>query len=228
MTEDLMSSAAPSPIRHAVVLAHPDADSFNAAIAKTYCETVRAAGQEAILRDLYQMKFDPLLKNEERPDRKGFALSPDVRAELDILRGMNVVVFVFPIWFGMPPAILIGYVDRVLGAGTTLRQVQERSDGGLLGNGHLCAITTSGASEDWLDAQGQTEALRELSGTYLFRAFAMQSTEALHIGGVIEGASAAFIDDNLERVRRRTASICARVARELIGTPMPQQTGDGS
>lgn len=223
-----MSSAAPSRIRHAVVLAHPDPNSFNATIARAYCEAVQAAGQEAILRDLYDMHFDPVLKNEERPGRKPFSLSVDVRAELDILRDTNVVTFIFPIWFGMPPAMLVGYIDRVLGAGTTVCQVQDSSADGLLGKGHLCAITTSGASADWLEAQGQTEALRELAGTYLFRAFAMRSSEALHIGDVVEGASIAFVEDNLQRVRNRATSICARVAEELYGTPLPPQMGDGS
>lgn len=223
-----MSSPAPSTIRHAVVLAHPDPNSFNAAIARAYCEAVRAAGQEAILRDLYGMNFDPVLKNEERPGRPSFSPSPDVRAELDLLRGTNVVTFIFPIWFGMPPAMLVGYIDRVLGAGATVPQVQDSSAAGPLGKGHLCAITTSGASTDWLEAQGQTEALRELAGTYLFRAFAMRSSEALHIGDVVEGASGAFIENNLERVRNRATSICARVAQELHGTPLPPQVGDGS
>ena len=223
-----MGSVASSSIRHAVVLAHPDANSFNAAIARTYCDAVRAAGQEAVVRDLYAMGFDPLLKQQERPDRKGFTLSPDVRTELDLLRGTHVMVFVFPIWFGMPPAMLVGYVDRILGAGTTVGQVQARSGQGLLGNGHLCAITTSGASEEWLDAQGQTEALREVLGTYLFHAFAMQSSEVFHIGEVTEGVSATFMEENLERVRHRAASICARMAQELVGTPLPQQMGDGS
>ncbi|KMS59026.1 NAD(P)H dehydrogenase [Sphingobium baderi LL03] len=215
-------------MRHAVVLAHPDPNSFNAMIARAYCDAVEAAGQEVILRDLYAMTFDPVLKNEERPVRKGVTLAPDVRAELDMLRDTNVVTFVFPIWFGMPPAMLVGYIDRVLGAGTTVRQVQDRSAEGPLGKGHLCAITTSGAAADWLEAQGQTEALRELAGTYLFRAFAMRSSEALHIGDVVEGASSAFIEDSLQRVRKRAASICARVGQELYGTPLPPQLGDGS
>ena len=98
----------------------------------------------------------------------------------------------------------------------------------MLDNGHLCAITTSGAPEDWLQSQGQTQALRDLAGTYLFRAFAMQSTEALHIGNVVESAPADFFEDNLVRVRQRAASICARVAQELHGTPLPPQLGDGS
>lgn len=223
-----MPNASPSPIRHAVVLAHPDPRSFNAAIAHGYCEAVEAAGQQAILRDLYAMNFDPVLKAQERPGRSDFCLSPDVQAELALLRGANVVTFVFPIWFGMPPAILVGYIDRVLGSGTTVGQLQHGAGRGLLDNGHLCAITTSGAPEDWLQSQGQTQALRDLAGTYLFRAFAMQSTEALHIGNVVESAPADFFEDNLVRVRQRAASICARVAQELHGTPLPPQLGDGS
>jgi NAD(P)H dehydrogenase (quinone) len=40
--------------------------------------------------------------------------------------------------------------------------------------------------------------------------------------------SATFIEGNLERVRHRAAGICARMAQELVGTPLPQQMGDGS
>lgn len=54
------------------------------------------------------MGFDPLLKNEERPDRRGSSLSRDVRAELDALTGSDVIALVYPIWFGMPPAMLKG------------------------------------------------------------------------------------------------------------------------
>ncbi|BAI97425.1 hypothetical protein Sj15T_18620 [Sphingobium sp. TA15] len=223
-----MPSASLPPIRHAVVLAHPDPRSFNAAIAQTYCKAVEAAGQQAILRDLYAMNFDPVLKAQERPGRGDFRLSPDVQAELAIMRGANVITFVYPVWFGMPPAILVGYIDRVLGAGTTVGQVQHGIGQGLLDKGHLCAITTSGAPQEWLEAQGQTQALRELAGTYLFRAFAMHSAEALHIGNVVEGATASFIEDNLSRVRQRAASICARLAEELHGIPLPPQPGDGS
>lgn len=223
-----MPSASPSAIRHAVVLAHPDPSSFNAAIARAYCDAVEAAGHQAILRDLYAMHFDPVLKAQERPGRGDFRLSPDVQAELALLCGAHVITFVFPVWFGMPPAILVGYIDRVLGAGTTVGQVQRGAGKGLLDNGHLCAITTSGAPEEWLEARGQTQALRELAGTYLFRAFAMHSTEALHIGNVVDGAPASFFEDHLKHVRQRAAIICARVAEDLYGTPLPPQLGDGS
>jgi NAD(P)H dehydrogenase (quinone) len=56
----------------------------------------------------------------------------------------------------------------------------------------------------------------------------MQSSETLQIGDVVETADAAFFEGHLQRVRDRAASICARMAEELVGTPFPPRTSDGS
>lgn len=99
------AAADPDRIRHLVVVGHPASDSFNHAIARAYCEAVEDCGQIAILRDLYALVFDPLLKASERPGRPGFELSQDVRDELELVRACRVVTLVYPIWFGMPPAV---------------------------------------------------------------------------------------------------------------------------
>jgi NAD(P)H dehydrogenase (quinone) len=142
--------------RHVVILAHPDPTSFNAAVAHAYCETVRECGQEAILRDLYAMNFDPVLRNDERPDRHGCEIAADVLAELEVIKGCDVVAFIYPIWFGLPPAMMKGYVDRVIGAGATPHQVQDRAAQGPLTAGHMISITTSGARDAWLDDEIST------------------------------------------------------------------------
>ena len=200
------------PPRHVVVLAHPDAHSFNGLVADAYCETVRACGQEAIVRDLYAMAFDPVLKNSERPGEHGFALSPDVEAELDTIRGSDVFVLIYPIWFGMPPAMMKGYVERVLGAGVTSRAVQDRAGITILKDRRLVSITSSGASEIWLDEQGQVESLRNLFSRYLLHAFGMKSCEYLHFGGIVEGFPQTFIDQNVLRVQEHARKICATAA----------------
>src|SRR5579871_4090132 len=94
------------PPRHVVVLAHPGAASYSGLVADAYCDAVRACGQEAIVRDLYALGFDPVLKDHERPGTGDFHLSPEVEAELDAIRGSDVFVLVHPIWFGMPPAMM--------------------------------------------------------------------------------------------------------------------------
>lgn len=213
-----MADMTKRPARHVVILAHPDPQSFNAAVAHTYCEAVRECGQEAILRDLYAMKFDPVLKNEERPDRRAFEVAGDVRAELEAIKDCDVVAFIYPIWFGLPPAMMKGYVDRVIGAGVTPHQVQDRAGQGPLTARHMVTITTSGASDAWLDEQGQVESLRELSSRYLLRAFSMKSADYLHIGSIVEGLSQRFVDQHLFDVRERARKVCARLNMERYGS----------
>lgn len=199
-------------VRHAVILAHPSSSSFSAAIAGAYCETVSQCGQEAIIRDLYRLGFDPLLKEEERPHEADCELLPDVRQELAILEGTDVFVLVYPVWFGMPPAMMTGYLDRVLGAGVTPSQVQNRAGRSIMSGHRLLSITSSGASKIWLDEQGQREALYALTSRYWVNAFGLKSADTLHFGEVTDGLAADFIDQNLQDVQDRAKSICAEMA----------------
>jgi NAD(P)H dehydrogenase (quinone) len=203
-----------SSARHVVVLAHPDPRSFNATIANTYCQTVRECGQEAILRDLYAIGFDPVLKDSERPGTQRFALSRDVQDELAVIDGGDVFAIVYPIWFGMPPAMMKGYIDRVLGAGVTHREIQDRAGQGVLRNKRIVSITTSGTREVWLDEQAQIESLKNVLGRYLSKAFGAKSVEHLQFGGITEGFAARFIDQNLQDVKDRARKVCANVAAE--------------
>lgn len=214
--------------RHVVVLAHPGPNSFNASVVRTYCETVRSCGQEAIVRDLYAMDFDPVLKDDERPRAQGLTLSPDVEAELAVIRGADIYTLVYPIWFAMPPAMMTGYIDRVLGAGVTAREIQDRAGEGVLSGRHMLSITSSGTREIWLDEQGQVESLRHLIGHYLLNAFGMKSCEHLHLGGVVEGFSKRFVDQALYEVYERAKKVCAMVAAEQHGASAPPAVADGS
>lgn len=198
--------------RHVAIIAHPSTQSFNAAILKTYCDTVGAADQDVVVRDLYAIGFDPILKDNERPGRSGFAVANDVREELALIRGADVYTVIYPIWFGMPPAMLVGYVDRVIGSGVTAREVQQREGHGILKGGRLLSITTSGASDIWLDEQGQIDSLKNVMGRYLFAAFGMQRSDHLHLGHIVENYEPQFAEQALQEVRERTQQLCTMVA----------------
>lgn len=102
------------PVSHIIVLSHPEQESFNASVASAYCAAARETGDKAIVRDLYSMGFDPVLRSIERPGPDFRRLS-DVEQELEIIANADVFVLVYPLWFGTPPAMLKGYVERVLG-----------------------------------------------------------------------------------------------------------------
>jgi NAD(P)H dehydrogenase (quinone) len=205
-----------SPLRHVVVLAHPDPHGFNATVADVYCQTVRECGQDAILRDLYAMGFDPVLKDTERPGHEGFTLSQDVIDELDTIRGADVFTIIYPIWFGMPPAMMKGYIDRVFGAGVTPREIQDRAGHSVLSDKHMVSITSSGAREVWLDEQAQIESLKNVLTRYLFHAFGIKSAEHLQFGGITEGFAKNFVGQNFQDVKDRARKICATFAAERL------------
>lgn len=86
------------------------ADSFCAALAKAYAEGARGAGHEVREIHVASLDFDPILWRAYLEIQQ---LEPDLlKAQEDILWA-NHVVFAFPIWWGVPPALLKGFIDRV-------------------------------------------------------------------------------------------------------------------
>jgi NAD(P)H dehydrogenase (quinone) len=207
--------------KHVVILCHPDPHSFNAKVAQTYCDAVHARSHDAIVRDLYGMNFNPVLQATERPSSHKFVPMDDVVTELDALGGADVIVFVYPIWFGTPPAMMKGYVERVLGAGFGHRLMSEPGRGSIAAGKHLVSITTSGNSSQWLEAQGTLVSLRNVFDQYLANAFSMESHEHLHLSEIVENLSDNAIRRELRRVTDFADTTCAR---RLPLTAFPQAT----
>ena len=100
-----------------IILGHQNpGESFCRAIAAAAKATLQEAGYEVTLRDLYAENFNPVLTAEE------LALPVDevtgkLREEIQEVLDADVYVIVHPNWWGMPPAILKGWVDRVIRQG---------------------------------------------------------------------------------------------------------------
>ncbi len=206
-----IDSPANSAIKHAVILCHPDPQSFNGAIAQTYCHAVRARHREVVVRDLYRLGFDPVLTAAEQPSSEAFVPSADVAAELAALEDAQVIVFVYPIWFGTPPAMMKGYVERVMGAGFGHRQMRERKGFSAVAGKHLISISTSGNSIQWLEEQGAWRSLRTVFDTYLTNAFSMASTEHLHLSNIVAGMSDRAAREQLFLVTQFANATCAKL-----------------
>lgn len=98
-----------------MILAHPQKGSFNHAIAERAVETLKKNGHEVVYHDLYEEGFDPVLRYEEIP--KGAKLDPLISKHCDEVTYAEGIVIVHPNWWGEPPAILKGWVDRILRPG---------------------------------------------------------------------------------------------------------------
>jgi len=98
-----------------LVLGHPRPDSFCHAIAATAVTTLRTNGHVVAFHDLYAEGFHPLVTAEESRTR----VSDDPLVEqhcAELMRAEGLIV-VHPNWWGQPPAILKGWIDRVIRPG---------------------------------------------------------------------------------------------------------------
>ncbi|MFB6340300.1 NAD(P)H-dependent oxidoreductase [Saccharicrinis sp. FJH62] len=98
-----------------VILAHPDQGSFNHAIADTCKQRLIENGHRVIFHDLHREKFDPVITSEEIPKEGKF--SDLIRKHCDDLVNSDGIIIVHPNWWGQPPAVLKGWIDRVIRPG---------------------------------------------------------------------------------------------------------------
>lgn len=101
-----------------VILGHPDENSFCAALALHYSEAARQSGHEVRQLALGELLFDPLLRQGYRRPQ---ALEPDLQAAQAQIAWAEHLVVVFPVWWGGVPALLKGFLDRVLLPGFAFR-----------------------------------------------------------------------------------------------------------
>jgi NAD(P)H dehydrogenase (quinone) len=106
-------------MRISVILGHPQPGSFNHAIARSAVQGLKAAGHDICFHDLYAEGFDPILPAAEIPEEA--CLPPEIAAHCEEIRSADGIIIVHPNWWGQPPAVLKGWVDRVIRPGVAYR-----------------------------------------------------------------------------------------------------------
>ena len=96
-----------------LILGHPNPGSLNHAIAEAAMAVLEKLGHTILFHDLYQERFDPILPagEENMPEKN---LPEEVQRHLHNFKEADGVIIVHPNWWGGPPAILRGWVDRVV------------------------------------------------------------------------------------------------------------------
>lgn len=102
-----------------VILAHPNNQSYNHAIANSAVTQLQKNKHSVLFHDLYAEKFDPILPSLEiHPE---VSLSPDIEQHCEELSLTDGIIIIHPNWWGQPPAILKGWVDRVMRPGVAYK-----------------------------------------------------------------------------------------------------------
>jgi NAD(P)H dehydrogenase (quinone) len=172
-----------TPQRHLVVFSHPDGRSFNAQVCRAYVEALEHRGHTVALRDLYALKFDPVLRLEDFEGARGTAVPDDVCVEQEHVRWADVITFISPIWWIGWPAMLKGYVDRVFALNFAYRYTSAGVEG-CLGGKRAVIITSSGSTaENWTET-GKLAAIRTAQDVYTMEFCAIAMVEHLHFAPV--------------------------------------------
>lgn len=194
-------------MKHAVILAHPRPRSFVRLLAQTYLEAVRDRDHEAELVDLYALDFDPRLRPEELPRPVEATPAADVVAERKRLADVDVFCLVYPIWFGGPPAILKGYVERVFTAGFGYRSIKAGGQEPLLGGRRLISLTASGSENAWFVESGGWDAIRASFDHRLAGATGLKVLDHVNYGGVDADLDPALVEKAVQGVRDVVAAL---------------------
>ena len=112
-----------------VILSHPDDKSFNHAIAKAVSCQLINNGHNVFFHDLYKENFDPLLTCDEID--KDASLNKIIKTHCEELAEADGIIIVHPNWWGQPPAILKGWIDRVIRPGVAYEFIDADSGEGV-------------------------------------------------------------------------------------------------
>lgn len=146
-----------------IVYAHPEPQSFNAALRDAAVAVLQEQGHAAEVSDLYAMDFKPVVDREDfltSYDEERFnvsleqrhahahgGLAADIACELDRLQRADLLILQFPLWwFGMP-AILKGWIDRVFVSGAVYGRSAMFERGKFRGKRALVCVTTGAPAQ---------------------------------------------------------------------------------
>jgi NAD(P)H dehydrogenase (quinone) len=105
-----------------VVVGHPQQNTFCEALGQAYADGAAQAGHDVKLYRLSRMSFDPILREGYRKEQ---SLEPELLLAYTALAACDHLVLVFPLWCGDMPAILKGFIERILQPDLIARQTTE-------------------------------------------------------------------------------------------------------
>ncbi|OLT38479.1 NADPH:quinone reductase [Saccharomonospora sp. CUA-673] len=212
------------------VHAHPEPRSLGATLAAEGTQALEAAGHSVLASDLYAMRWNPVVEAADfghdpgsrlhvaAASRRAYergTLSADIEAEQEKLRRADAVVLQFPLWWLGPPAILKGWLDRVLVAGfgygvtdPDAGRVRRYGDGLLAGKRGLI-VTTIGARESSFGPRGIHGGLEDVLFPLnhgMFWYTGMAALPPLAVYGA-DRAGEAEVRRARERLRRRLGGL---------------------
>ncbi|MCX7745808.1 MAG: NAD(P)H-dependent oxidoreductase [Clostridia bacterium] len=116
-------------MRISVILGHPNKKSFVYAIAETTVNVLNKNGHDVRFHDLFEENFDPVITGKELVEDD--SSDPLIRKHCMEIQEAEGIIIIHPNWWGQPPAILKGWIDRIMRPGIAYTFDQESLEDGI-------------------------------------------------------------------------------------------------
>ncbi len=189
-------------MRQLVVYCHPNPSSFCSAIKDRVMQTYTSMGDEVVLRDLYGIGFDPVLKASDFEAIQKGGVSGDVKLEQDYIKWSDMMTLVYPIWWTGMPAVLKGYIDRVFSYGFAYAIDQSHNIIQLLKDKRAIILNTMGTPEEVYEQSGMISAMQMTTDTGIFGFCGIEVVAHRFFGAVpyVDGATRSVMLEDVERL----------------------------
>lgn len=130
-----------------IVYTYPNHESLNASFLQHTLKGLHDYSQkhEVQVLDLYAENFNPVLDFHKEKRRRDLYKDPDLEKYREQIKWANQLIFIYPIWWGRPPAMLLGYIDKLFSANFAYRNTKGLFAEGLLkGKSAICISTMKG------------------------------------------------------------------------------------
>ena len=209
-----------------IVSAHPEPTSFNNSLVKTATHTFETLGHSVRTTDLYAHDFDACehsrhfqqrkdtqrfdVQSEQRFGYENGTLPAEVDRELAAIHWADLLVIQFPLWWFGAPAMLKGWMDRVLVYGALYSSEQRFEHGVCQGKKVLLCVTTGSSAQECAPngREGNTHLL-VWPIQYAFRYVGFDVLQTYLVHGIWADCTSTGRDLNEEL--QRYSSYCANI-----------------
>lgn len=155
-------------MKYLVIYSHPNPKSFCHAILETATKELSSRNGEVVVRDLYALKFDPVLKPSDFSFLQAGKAPADVKEEQDFVRAADMMIFIYPVWWTGLPAMTKGYIDRVYSHSFAFA-IEATGAVGLLKGKKTIIFNTQGTPGGIYETNGLQDAMKKTSDAGIFQ-----------------------------------------------------------
>ncbi|MGY4677591.1 NAD(P)H-dependent oxidoreductase [Pasteurella sp. P03HT] len=201
-------------MNHLIIFAHPNTQtSFNRAILDAVVQASQQQNVQTVIRDLYTLNFNPVLSWEEMQAVYQGIVPAEVKFEHQLIQQADLITLVYPVWWMGFPAILKGYLDRVLSYGFAYKMGENGQSVGLLGDKKMQQFITIGNNVENYQGLGFTQSLKDCLVDGLFNYCGVTDIQHEFLGDIHiidDAARQAMLQSVIEKTQQNLTALFAR------------------